>query len=296
MNIIYVFLLMLWTTFPLIASSWNSLLEQHKALMSSQTYEILMAQLHAYQTNCSPKIADPIIKEIPIIESHEALADCSQAAHPRIHMLPAPPKPFASPDCNSGFPCASRVRKEVFNRLVITIEYLDKLAPHFGYQPGQIHLMVFEGLRDFDTQKMLFENKLKEIRQNFPQLSEEQAFAETSKWVSPVRNNIPVHATGGAIDIRAWDAHANTFLDVGPFGVIWGPNANAPTFSENVTDAQKVNRLYVLIATQQAGLINYAYEHWHFSCGDRYATFWLNPQKESRHADYGLVDNNLLAR
>lgn len=48
---------------------------------------------------------------------------------------------------------------------------------------------------------------------------------------------------------------------MGPFGVIWGSNPSAPTFSEAITDVQKNNRLYFLVAGAHAGLINYSYEY-----------------------------------
>jgi zinc D-Ala-D-Ala dipeptidase len=106
-----------------------------------------------------------------------------------------------------------------------------------------------------------------------------------------VRNNIPVHSTGAAVDIRLWDNHHKQFVDLGPFGVIWGKNTTAPTFSEDISDAQKNNRLYALVAATQAGLINYVYEYWHFSSGDRYASFWQEPDPTQRKAMYNTIQH-----
>ena len=47
-------------------------------------------------------------------------------------------------------------------------------------------------------------------------------------------------------------------------GTIFGSNPVAPTFSEEITYNQKKNRLLLLIAAAQAGLVNYSYEWWHF--------------------------------
>ena len=63
------------------------------------------------------------------------------------------------------------------------------------------------------------------------------------------------------------------FIDMGKFVVIWGPNVNAPTFSENISYEQKKNRLYLLMAATMTGLTNYVYEFWHFSYRDQYDTF-----------------------
>ncbi len=156
-------------------------------------------------------------------------------------------------------------------------------------QSYPIHILVFEGLRDLGTQKMLFEKKLEEILLLNPDMSFETAEKETAKWVSPVKNNIPVHSTGAAVDIRLWDSKNNCFLDLGPFGVIWGDSQLASTFSEGITDIQKNNRLYCLIAAERAGLTNYVYEWWHFSFGDRYDVYWKDQNDQAKVALYGSV-------
>ena len=273
----------------LAATSWRQLLDSRRVMVGESVYQLISDQLTAYEENRSPKIADPTIKSIPIIESGELLFNCVGSTNNRISMLPTPQEIFSSPNSNSGLPAASFMRQTIFTRLEQMIEALDALASNFGYAPGQMQIKVFEGLRDLKTQKMLFTNKLNEIKASNPQLTDTEAFAETSKWVSPVENNIPVHSTGGAVDIRIWDNLNNQFLDVGLFGVIWGANLTAPTFSEALTDIQKLNRLYVLMAASLAGLVNYSYEHWHFSYGDRYYCFWQSIDT----ASYGPVAGDL---
>ncbi|MBJ7449842.1 MAG: D-alanyl-D-alanine carboxypeptidase family protein, partial [Parachlamydiales bacterium] len=162
-------------------------------------------------------------------------------------------------------------------------------ANDFGYEHGQVDILVFEGMRDLGTQKMLFEKKLDEILLLNPDLSFEMAEEETAKWISPVKNNTPVHSTGAAVDIRLWDNKNSCFLNLGPFGVIWGDSQLASTFSENITDSQKNNRLYCLIAAEKAGLTNYVYEWWHFSFGDRYDVYWKNQNGQENIALYDSV-------
>jgi D-alanyl-D-alanine dipeptidase len=43
--------------------------------------------------------------------------------------------------------------------------------------------------------------------------------------------------------------------------------------------------MFFLLAATQAGLINYPYEFWHFSFGDRYEAYWHHRD----HAMYGPV-------
>jgi D-alanyl-D-alanine dipeptidase len=261
--------------------NWQACINIHQIPMGDSTHNFISAQHNAYSRGTAPKIAEAVIKDIPIIESHEPLIDITIANNTRITMLPSATYAFASPDCNSGLPAASKVRASLFNKLQKMVVYLDILAADFGYAPGQIDIKVFEGLRDLKTQ---------EIRTVFPQMSDDEVFNETSKWVSPVKDNTPVHSTGGAVDIRIWNNKTQQCIDMGPFGVIWGKNNTAPTFSENLTLEQKSNRLYALAAATSAGLINYAYEYWHFSDGDRYASYWLESNPLRRSARYGAVN------
>jgi len=269
------------------AMNWNEVIESHHELLSDKS--VVAKQYEAFSKSEAPAIVDSRIKAIPICENHEELIDLRLMNVERISMMPQPNSPFEGPDFNSGLPNASKMRASVFFKLQEMIDQLDKLAVEFGYEPGQVDILVFEGLRDLGTQKMLFDKKLEEILLLNPDMSFEMAEKETAKWVSPVKNNTPVHSTGAAVDMRLWDNKNNCFLDLGPFGVIWGDSQLAPTFSVGITDAQKNNRLYCLIAGERAGLTNYVYEWWHFSFGDRYDVYWKDQNGQEKVALYGSV-------
>jgi D-alanyl-D-alanine dipeptidase len=270
-------------------TDWKTAIDQKRNCMSQTVYELIVSQCDAIQNNNAPKIADPAIKNIPIQECNESLINVDLMCNKRIAMLPELHNTL-SPNHRSPFTSASKMRRGVFVRLEHMLENIDKLAPQFGYQPGHIHIKIFEGLRDLSTQKMLFDSKAKEIQEANPALSAQEVFEQTCKWVSPVINNVPVHSTGAAVDIRLWDSQNQEFLDMGPFGVIWGDNPIAPTFSSNLTPNQINNRLLTLIAAAQAGLVNYVYEYWHFSSGDRYASYWLEANPDARYAIYGSMN------
>jgi D-alanyl-D-alanine dipeptidase len=201
-------------------------------------------------------------------------------------------KPFEGPYYYAGYPESSQVRLTVYLKMEKLVEVLDELAPEFGHTPGNFSIRVFEGLRSIKTQTRLFENKMREIQEANPAWSEEQVEAEAAKWVSPVKNNVPPHSTGGAIDLRLYDDTIKQFFDMGPFGVIWGSNQTAPTFSADLSDAQIKNRLFLLCGTTQVGLVNYPYEWWHFSSTDRYAAYYKGLQNgtENPFAIYDKVE------
>lgn len=270
------------------AMTWNELIDQHKGILRDDS--IVQQQYKHFTLSHAPAIADPIIKAIPIHENGEECVDLRTIQHARIHMLPEPEVPFESPYFNSGLINASKMRSTVFAKLEEMVKALDELAPEFGYEIGQIDIKVFEGLRDIIVQQQLFEERVRGILLGHPDLTLEMAEQEAAKWVSPYKNNIPVHATGAAIDIRLMDSKTDTFLDMGDFGMIWGDNVHAPTFSEDISDVQKRNRFYCLAAADKAGLTNYVYEFWHFSFGDRYDAYWKEKHRHKRKALYGLVE------
>lgn len=270
------------------AMNWTEVLENYQERLANNS--IISRQYDAFSKSDAPSIADPRIKEIPNLENHEELVDLRLLNVERISMMPQPNKPFEGPTFNSGLPNASKMRASVFLRLQKMLNELDEIAVDFGYEPGQVGILVFEGLRDLNVQKMLFEKKLEEVLLLNPEMSLEMAEKETAKWVSPVKNNTPVHSTGAAVDIRLWDNRNNRFLDLGPFGVMWGDSQLAPTFSAGITDTQKNNRLYCLIAAERAGLTNYVYEWWHFSFGDRYDIYWKDQKNQEKVALYGSIE------
>ncbi|HVX01192.1 MAG TPA: M15 family metallopeptidase [Candidatus Babeliaceae bacterium] len=276
----------------LISVSWDMLLEQHRASLDDTTYNIINQQYLAYTHGQAPTIAQPCIKEIPIKESGQELIDLGTANHARIKIMADEELPLAHEYLEDIDPRSNnfaKMRKSVYNALTLMIPELDRLAPEFGYEPGDLEIRLFEGLRDIETQKQLFETKKAQFLQENPSISEQEAYEETSKWVSPYINNVPVHSTGAAIDIHFWSRKNNCFCDMGRFNK---GGALAPTFTQDplLTLDQANNRLLLLCAATAAGLINYVYEFWHFSVGDRYAAYWLEPNPTKRVACYHSIN------
>ena len=275
----------------LFAAEWQNMFNIYRSNMDDRTYSILSNQYDAYKNNDAPTIADVRVKQIPIIESQQALVDLRLVAHPRIKVMEEHDLPKAHTYLEDIDPRSERhgwMRTEVFEALERMIEELDLLAPTFGYEVGELEIRLFEGLRDIATQKQLFDTKMAELLERNPGMTEQQAYQETCKWVSPYINNVPAHSTGGAIDIHLWSNKTNSFCDMGRFNV---GGALAPTFctDSSLSEQQQKNRFLFLIAATKAGLINYVYEFWHFSYGDRYASYWQEANPDARQAIYGSV-------
>lgn len=251
---------------------WADVFDRYRPVVGQGS--LVEAQFHRYLSGRCPKIADPEIRGFWTSSPEESWVDLTEQDSERLCMMPTPGTPFAGPDFNSGFPHASRMRASVVAALGRMVGFLDELAPAFGKAPESVSIRVFEGFRDLDTQARLFHEQVDRIRAENPGMATADAESEASRWISPVKNNVPVHSTGLAVDIRLWHQPADAYIDLGVFGVIWETNPGAPTFSENTSPRQKVNRFYCLLAAERAGLLNYPFEFWHFSVDDAYSRWF----------------------
>lgn len=219
-----------------------------------------------------PIVSSEIIQK-PIVENKQELVDLKIVNHPRI-------RPLASFDekYQNSYLEFSKVRQGLYEKL---LKMLDNIPDYVG-------IAYFEGYRPLYKQKQYFEDKFNEILQSFP--DKKEAYVETCKLVSPIIDNIPVHCTGAAIDMTLFKINKSKaeLLDMGKFDVIFGPNDQQETFSPNTTDKQRKNRLLLLSATAKAELVNYGYEWWHFSYGDRAWAY----VKQKPNAIYSWAENS----
>lgn len=223
-------------------------------------------------------IADIAVKKILIEEVNDPLVDLNEVNNPRIVPLVSIDKKYDAGHLENG-----KVRKGLYGKLLLLLEDL----------PHNISIAFFEGYRPLWKQKEYFENKFKEILKQYGDNDLERAYSETCKFVSPFIDNVPVHCTGAAIDFMLFtiaNNGAKILLDCGKFGVIWGANDQTQTFSLNLTEEQKQNRLMLLNAATKAGLVNYGYEWWHYSYGDR---AWAYVEEKEK-AIYGLINEEAI--
>lgn len=199
-------------------------------------------------------IADRRVKSVIINAIDEEMVDLLTTNNPRI-------KPLSNIDSQyqntyEGF---SKIRLGVYTKLFKMLEYL----------PKNIGIAYFEGLRPLWKQKEYFDKKFKEILAEVK--DKKLAYKETTKHVSPFIDNIPTHGTGAAIDITLFEMKddKDVLIDMGMFDTIHGYNPEQETFSENTTEQQRNNRLILLNAATKSGLVNYGFEWWHYSYGDK---------------------------
>jgi D-alanyl-D-alanine dipeptidase len=214
-------------------------------------------------------IADSKVKSITLDEIDEEVVDLLKINNARIR-----PLSVIDPQYKNTYEGFSKVRLGVYEKLVKMLELL----------PKNIGIAYFEGFRPLWKQKEYFDNKFKEILVEVK--DKELAYQETTKHVSPFIDNIPTHGTGAAIDITLFETkdEEDVLIDMGMFDTIYGHNPAQETFSENTTQQQRKNRLMLLNAAARSGLVNYGFEWWHYSYGDK---AWAYVKKQK--AIYGLA-------
>lgn len=215
-------------------------------------------------------IADDAIKTITINPIKEKLIDLLKINNPRIKSIAIFNSKYQK--THSEY---SKIRFGVYKKLLKMLEFL----------PKSIGIVYIGGLRPLYIQKEYFDKKFRELISKLQ--NKELAYQETIKHVSPFIDNIPTHATGAAIDMTLFSTNnqCEQLIDMGKIGVISNTNDQQETFSKKTSIEQRNNRLMLLNAATKAGLVNYGFEWWHYSYGDK---VWAYVKKHNE-AIYGLA-------
>lgn len=202
-------------------------------------------------------ISDPVVTAIPIIECNEPLIDLREQD---IIMFGPPPE---RPDNV----CYTKVRKSLYEKLCEAQKLL----------PEGVRFCLYEGWRSLELQNELFQEMYDNNERSYPKMTANELFIETTKLVSPVRlfdgtPNIPPHSTGAAIDVYLINDERQ-LLDMGLPIDQWAQDVGAAlsqTDSIYISQKARENRFIMSKALLKVGFVNYPYEYWHWSYGDRY--------------------------
>lgn len=224
-------------------------------------------------------IAAREVLDIPIKENHEKLVDVRDI--PEI----LTDEYYVANSINAKHKEHTFVRENVAKLLVAAQKKM----------PKSWNIKLFEGHRSLKFQKILFDELYAVKKKEFPNLSHENIFLKTIEVVSPIDNldgskNIPPHSTGAAVDISIVDDTGNPV----PMGLFPEEDLtqDTETFETNSTKVPIVvqeQRRNLCEIMQNVGFVNYPYEWWHYSYGDRYWAYVTN----SDFAVYDLIERGL---
>ena len=141
-----------------------------------------------------------------------------------------------------------------------------------GQLPDGYRLLLVEGYRPYELQEYYFTGYRARLEVLDPGLSGAESFQLASRYVSPP--SIAPHVSGAAIDLTLVDGEG-TPVDMGtPINATPEDSAGACYFGAvNISSAARHHRRVLATALEEAGLVNYPTEWWHWSYGDRYWAF-----------------------
>lgn len=214
----------------------------------------------------TPTISDDIILSIPIEDNSDELINLRQHETLVLH------------SDNEQLPRESTlVRKEVLARLLKASETL-----------VDCRLMILECYRPTWLQRQYFDEYARELARAYPEYTEDQIYYEASKYVSPAAIT-PPHCTGGAVDLTLCDMEG-VELDMGARVNATPLESNNLVYTDAVLPSAEAarNRQLLIDTMSSAGFVNYPYEFWHWSYGDRYWAYALR----QKAAKYGVALNS----
>lgn len=157
---------------------------------------------------------------------------------------------------NPKFTTDFRVRGVVYEMLLRAQQSL----------PPGLRIMVYEGFRPRARQWELWRGMETLMRQRHPEATADEIHRRTVEFVADPRGYGSGHQAGGALDVSLANADGQE-LDLGT--LVDNVSECTATHSPHITPTQRLHRTILLTAMENAGLINYPSEWWHYCYGDR---------------------------
>lgn len=199
-------------------------------------------------------MGDPRIAAIPVEPVRDALVDFQETGDFQVSDLKA----------GQGVPFT-----------LLRSSLLDRLLHSQSRLPNGYRLLLVEGHRPFALQDQYFSSYRSELVLADPSLSDEVSFQLASRCVSPPA--IAPHVSGAAIDLTLC-AEDGTELDLGTRVNATPEASNGGCYFDatNISTEARHHRTILSRALNDAELVNYPTEWWHWSFGDRYWAFTTN--------------------
>ncbi|RQR63127.1 D-alanyl-D-alanine dipeptidase [Burkholderia sp. Bp9002] len=214
-------------------------------------------------------LSDPRVAQIPVVDTGEPLV-ALDGLSARLRMDHS-----TEHRANLGYDLDFRARETVGV----------KLAKASLQLPDGYALLVKESLRPSTLQDKWFREYLQGVLTRHPGIAEDDANAMASQYVAPP--SVAGHPTGGAIDVTLCDGDGRE-LDLGcPYDADDASSNGACRSACDTLEPQAAAHRRILFSVlEEAGFVNYPFEWWHWSYGDRY---WAAVMRRER-AIYGAVD------
>lgn len=204
------------------------------------------------------RLNDPRCISIPVKENSEAMINALDVE--RIFLLSQTKVKSENIQGDSKNPLVRATVKEMLRSIIKAL-------------PLEYGILLVESYRKYEFQRSLFQKRFERLIKE-EALSREVAIEKATQFVSNPDIYSP-HVTGGAIDIGLIYLKSGELLDMGNNFIY---DESAETAYPNLTDSQKENRKLLSRTMESVGFVNYPFEWWHWSYGDKY---WAYVKEES---------------
>jgi len=198
-------------------------------------------------------LSAPVVMNMPARDCGEGLVNLD-GLHPRVRV-------DDSPESQQGFsyPLDFSVRVTVAERLCRAADAL----------PNDVALLIKETLRPLSRQEFAFNRRMARLAQEHPHLGHDQIVERTARYIAPP--HVAGHPTGGAVDLTLCTVDGRE-LDMGCAYDDDEVESQGACFSffTALSDEAARNRRMLFDALTREGFVNYPFEWWHWSFGDKY--------------------------
>ena len=213
-------------------------------------------------------LSDPLVGGIPVVEDGSPVVDLATVGVRVRAQAPTLPPGLGLAPYAAGAPTASSEPWANGRHRLVRSTLAERLQEAEALLPCGVHLLVVEGLRSFGIQQLIYSAYRARLA---AELSAQPVELDrlASRFVAPPAT--APHVGGAAVDLTLVDDDGHE-LDLGTaIDATPEESGGACYFDAPGIDADARGLRTVLAsAVQQAGLVNYPTEWWHWSFGDRY--------------------------
>ena len=145
-------------------------------------------------------------------------------------------------------------------------------------------LIIRSVWRSFAHQRLIWDNKVKSLQEQFPDKAIEEIKEMVSCFIAPEIKSM--HATGGAVDALIYDGAKDCVLDFGTNdGLKIDLNEKCYPNHPDISDEAKKNRALLIDLFEKEDFVVDVKEYWHFDFGN---AVWAI-KKKKLHAKYDVI-------
>ena len=170
--------------------------------------------------------------------------------------------------------------KNTIDKCLVRKEVLDKLKKARSYLPKNLTFKIWDAYRPLALQEELYYMYKESILKEFNLINSDQEIQDNfvKNYVSLPRKEehlVPLHATGGSIDLSLVNMENGKDLDMGISFDSFSKLTYTDSFEKNGMDTNiRNNRRILYWAMINAGFTNLPTECWHFDYGNRNWAFY----------------------